>query len=301
MHGPLRVGLVCDQLPCRRNTISGPRMPPSTPDQPTGPAPCLPTVSPRRPASSPTCPCPPSSPSCSPAGSNCSPGRPPARRGPTGSRRSTPTAIRWWTPPCSTGCRRCASSATSASASITSTWRPRRRAASRSATRPASSTAPPRTWPSPCLLAAGRRLVEGDRYARGPDFLHYDPSYMLGREVHGSTLGIVGLGRIGTQVARRARGFDMTVLYHNRQRRPGGGGRPRRPLRLPRRPAGRRGLRRPHRAADAADAAADRPGGAGPHEADGDPGQHRPRGGRRYGRPHGGAGRRGGSSPPRST
>jgi glyoxylate reductase len=69
------------------------------------------------------------------------------------------------------------------------------------------------------LLAAGRRLVEGDRYARGPDFLHYDPGYMLGREVHDSTLGIVGLGRIGSQVARRARGFDMTVLYHNRRRR----------------------------------------------------------------------------------
>lgn len=70
------------------------------------------------------------------------------------------------------------------------------------------------------LLAAGRRLVEGDRYARGPTFLRYDPSYMLGREVHGSTLGIVGLGRIGEQVARRASGFDMTVLYHNRRRRP---------------------------------------------------------------------------------
>jgi glyoxylate reductase len=70
------------------------------------------------------------------------------------------------------------------------------------------------------LLAAGRRLVEGDRYARGPTFLRYDPSYMLGREVHGRTLGIVGLGRIGEQVARRARGFDMTVLYHNRRPRP---------------------------------------------------------------------------------
>jgi glyoxylate reductase len=70
------------------------------------------------------------------------------------------------------------------------------------------------------LLAAGRRLVEGDRYARGPDFLRYDPGYMLGREIHGSTLGIVGLGRIGAQVARRARGFDMTILYHNRNRRP---------------------------------------------------------------------------------
>jgi glyoxylate reductase len=70
------------------------------------------------------------------------------------------------------------------------------------------------------LLAAGRRVVEGDRYARGPNFLHYDPSYMLGREVHGSTVGIVGLGRIGRQVARRARAFDMTVLYHNRRPAP---------------------------------------------------------------------------------
>ncbi|HYT90172.1 MAG TPA: D-glycerate dehydrogenase [Gemmataceae bacterium] len=70
------------------------------------------------------------------------------------------------------------------------------------------------------LLAVGRRLVEGDRYARGPDFLRYDPSYMLGREIHGSTIGIVGLGRIGTQVARRARAFDMTILYHNRQPKP---------------------------------------------------------------------------------
>jgi len=70
------------------------------------------------------------------------------------------------------------------------------------------------------LLAAGRRLVEGDRYARGPKFLRYDPSYLLGREIHGSTLGIIGMGRIGEQVARRARAFNMTVLYHNRQRRP---------------------------------------------------------------------------------
>lgn len=69
------------------------------------------------------------------------------------------------------------------------------------------------------LLAAGRRLVEGDHYARGPNFLRYDPSYMLGREIHGSTLGILGMGRIGEQVVRRARGFDLRVLYHNRRRR----------------------------------------------------------------------------------
>jgi glyoxylate reductase len=70
------------------------------------------------------------------------------------------------------------------------------------------------------LLAAARRLVEGDRYARSPAFTRYDPGYILGREIHGATLGIIGLGRIGQQVAKRARGFDMTVLYHNRRTNP---------------------------------------------------------------------------------
>lgn len=70
------------------------------------------------------------------------------------------------------------------------------------------------------LLAAARRIVEGDRYARSPEFTVYDPGYMLGREVHSSTLGIVGLGRIGWQVARRACAFDMRILYSNRHRRP---------------------------------------------------------------------------------
>jgi glyoxylate reductase len=68
------------------------------------------------------------------------------------------------------------------------------------------------------LLAAARRLAEGDRYARSVEFTRYDPGYILGREVHASTLGVIGLGRIGRQVAKRARGFDMTVLYHNRRR-----------------------------------------------------------------------------------
>lgn len=70
------------------------------------------------------------------------------------------------------------------------------------------------------LLAVGRRIVEGDKYARGPAFTRYDPTYLLGREVHSSTLGILGMGRIGEQVAKRARAFDMTVLYHNRHPRP---------------------------------------------------------------------------------
>jgi glyoxylate reductase len=69
------------------------------------------------------------------------------------------------------------------------------------------------------LLAAARRLVEGDRFARGPEFTHYDPCCLLGMEVHGQTIGIVGMGRIGCQVARRARAFDMRVLYHNRRER----------------------------------------------------------------------------------
>jgi glyoxylate reductase len=69
------------------------------------------------------------------------------------------------------------------------------------------------------LLTTARRLVEGDRYARSPEFTKYDPGYMLGHEVHGATLGIIGLGRIGAQVAKRGRGFDMRVLYHNRNRR----------------------------------------------------------------------------------
>lgn len=70
------------------------------------------------------------------------------------------------------------------------------------------------------LLAAARRLVEGDRYARSRQFTTYDPGYMLGQEVHSTQLGIIGMGRIGEQLARRAVGFDMLVCYHNRRRRP---------------------------------------------------------------------------------
>uniref|UniRef100_A0A7C2NZI1 D-glycerate dehydrogenase n=1 Tax=Schlesneria paludicola TaxID=360056 RepID=A0A7C2NZI1_9PLAN len=70
------------------------------------------------------------------------------------------------------------------------------------------------------LLAIARNVVVGDAYARSDRFTHYDPSHMIGREVTGSTLGIIGLGRIGRQVARRARGFDMRVLYYGRHRQP---------------------------------------------------------------------------------
>ena len=68
------------------------------------------------------------------------------------------------------------------------------------------------------LLAVARNVRIGDIFARGPDFTHHDPSILIGREVTGSTLGIIGLGRIGKQVAKRAAAFDMTILYHNRNR-----------------------------------------------------------------------------------
>ena len=68
------------------------------------------------------------------------------------------------------------------------------------------------------LMASARNVVIGDHFARGPEFTHYDPSILIGHEVTGSTLGIVGMGRIGKQVAKRARAFDMKILYHNRRR-----------------------------------------------------------------------------------
>ena len=69
------------------------------------------------------------------------------------------------------------------------------------------------------VLATGRRLIEGDGYARSSDFTAYDPGHMLGREIHGATMGIIGLGRIGQEIAKRAHGFGMTILYHNRRPR----------------------------------------------------------------------------------
>jgi glyoxylate reductase len=68
------------------------------------------------------------------------------------------------------------------------------------------------------LLAAARNVVAGDKHARSPHFTHYDPGNFLGLEVFGSTLGIIGMGRIGQQVAKRAKAFDMRVIYHNRRR-----------------------------------------------------------------------------------
>ncbi|MEJ2292116.1 MAG: D-glycerate dehydrogenase [Deinococcales bacterium] len=70
------------------------------------------------------------------------------------------------------------------------------------------------------MLAVARRLREGHALVASGAWSGWQPMQLLGREVGGATLGIVGLGRIGRAVARRALGFGMTVLYHNRQRDP---------------------------------------------------------------------------------
>ena len=70
------------------------------------------------------------------------------------------------------------------------------------------------------LLAVARRLPEGERAVREGRWTTWHPSFLVGRDVGGATLGLVGLGQIGQAVARRARGFEMRVLYHSRSRNP---------------------------------------------------------------------------------
>ena len=65
------------------------------------------------------------------------------------------------------------------------------------------------------LMAAARRLPEGDRYVRAGKWKTWGPLLLLGPDVHGATIGIVGFGRIGQAVARRARGFGMKVVYQD--------------------------------------------------------------------------------------
>lgn len=64
------------------------------------------------------------------------------------------------------------------------------------------------------LMASARRLVEGVDYVRDGQWKTWFPLQLLGRDIHGATLGIIGLGRIGYAMARRAQGFGMKILYH---------------------------------------------------------------------------------------
>ena len=69
------------------------------------------------------------------------------------------------------------------------------------------------------ILACARNIVDGDRFVKKNKWkVGWAPDLMLGYNVHGATLGIIGLGRIGSAVARRAKGFDMQILYHDPQR-----------------------------------------------------------------------------------
>jgi lactate dehydrogenase-like 2-hydroxyacid dehydrogenase len=75
------------------------------------------------------------------------------------------------------------------------------------------------TWS--LLMAAARRIAEGDAYVRAKEWkIAFGVQYFLGQDIHHATLGILGMGRIGQAIARRALGFDMRVLYHNRSRLP---------------------------------------------------------------------------------
>ncbi|MCB2100713.1 MAG: D-glycerate dehydrogenase, partial [Rhodobacterales bacterium] len=68
------------------------------------------------------------------------------------------------------------------------------------------------------ILAVPRRLAEGVRLLRTEEWSGWSPTWMLGRRIYGKRLGIIGMGRIGTAVARRAKGFGLSIHYHNRHR-----------------------------------------------------------------------------------
>ncbi len=71
------------------------------------------------------------------------------------------------------------------------------------------------------LMAVARRVVEADNYVRAGKWkVGWHPMMLQGRDIYGATLGIVGLGRIGCAIAKRAKGFDMKVLYYDIMRRP---------------------------------------------------------------------------------
>ncbi len=75
------------------------------------------------------------------------------------------------------------------------------------------------TWA--LLMAAARRVAEGDRFLRSREPWVWGPEMMLGQDIHGKVLGVVGFGRIGRAVARRATGFGMRVVYHDPVAPPG--------------------------------------------------------------------------------
>ncbi|TDQ37195.1 2-hydroxyacid dehydrogenase [Aureibacillus halotolerans] len=70
------------------------------------------------------------------------------------------------------------------------------------------------------LMAVARRIPEAERFLKKGDWTTWSPMLLTGADVYGATLGIIGLGRIGEAVAKRAKGFSMDVVYHSRSRKP---------------------------------------------------------------------------------
>lgn len=70
------------------------------------------------------------------------------------------------------------------------------------------------------LMATARRIPEASDYLREGNWSTWSPMLLTGQDIHHATLGIIGLGRIGEALAKRAKGFEMNVLYHNRNRKP---------------------------------------------------------------------------------
>jgi glyoxylate reductase len=70
------------------------------------------------------------------------------------------------------------------------------------------------------LMSTARRVVEGSNYVRQGFWKSWGPMLLTGQDIYGATIGIIGMGRIGEGVARRASGFNMNILYHNRSQRP---------------------------------------------------------------------------------
>src|SRR5690625_5213502 len=68
------------------------------------------------------------------------------------------------------------------------------------------------------LMATGRRLIEAQEYIRKDKWTDWASFFLAGKDMHYQTIGIVGMVRIGTAVARRAKGFNMPIIYHNRSR-----------------------------------------------------------------------------------
>ncbi len=127
------------------------------------------------------------------------------------------------------------------------------------------------------LLAAARRVTEADAFVRSGQWKRWSLELMIGHDIHHRTLGILGMGRIGQAVARRAAGFSMRVLYHNRTRAAGDFA----TWVSKEESAGGVGFLEHSRAIERKHAARDWGSGIAAYEADGDSDQHRARAGGR--------------------